>query len=87
MHRPRLLIADEPTAGLSETDSIALMDLLGDFALNGGTVLLVTHDPVLAKIYSDRILVLADHHLVGDYERERFSEITEEMLLGGGDEE
>lgn len=87
VHRPRLLIADEPTAGLSETDSIALMDLLGDFALNGGTVLLVTHDPVLAKIYSDRILVLADHHLVGDYKRERFSEITEEMLLGGGNEE
>lgn len=42
----QVLLADEPTAGLDTTASIAMFRLLGDLANDGATVLVTTHDPV-----------------------------------------
>jgi ABC-type lipoprotein export system ATPase subunit len=44
LHRPRLLLADEPTGNLDETNAGIVMGYLVEFARNGGAVLLVTHD-------------------------------------------
>ncbi len=44
LHQPRVILADEPTGNLDETNSAAVLDALADFADDGGTVLLVTHD-------------------------------------------
>lgn len=85
VHEPELLIADEPTSGLSEADCHGLMQLLTDFRLGGGTVILVSHDPALVKAYANTIVVLEHHRLVGRFERNRFDEIPEELLFQGGD--
>ena len=85
VHEPELLIADEPTSGLSEEDSHGLMQLLSDFRVKGGTVILVSHDPELTKTYATTIVVLDHHHLAGRFERDRFGKIPEELLFQGGD--
>ncbi|MFI6047227.1 ATP-binding cassette domain-containing protein [Nocardia sp. NPDC051321] len=41
---PALVIADEPTSALDAERAAAILRLLGDFAADGGSVLLVTHD-------------------------------------------
>ena len=44
LNRPKILMADEPTGNLDEANGKAVLEYLADFAKNGGTVLLVTHD-------------------------------------------
>jgi putative ABC transport system ATP-binding protein len=42
---PELLLADEPTGNLDPENSLVLLDLIRKFNRNGGTVILVSHDP------------------------------------------
>ena len=44
LNQPRLLLADEPTGNLDDENSDVVRRHLDEFARNGGTVLLVTHD-------------------------------------------
>jgi putative ABC transport system ATP-binding protein len=44
LHRPRLLLADEPTGNLDEASGGIVLNHLAEFARAGGAVLLVTHD-------------------------------------------
>lgn len=43
-----LLLADEPTGNLDAAMAQTILDLFADFALQGKTVILVTHDPAVA---------------------------------------
>jgi putative ABC transport system ATP-binding protein len=66
VHRPRLLLADEPTGNLDSATGKEIIDLL--VALNrnlGSTLVLVTHDAALAA-NAERILTLRDGHIVAD---------------------
>jgi ABC-type branched-subunit amino acid transport system ATPase component len=56
--RPRVLLLDEPAAGLMRADKDALGTLLRRIAGFGITVILVEHDMTLVMAVSDRILVL-----------------------------
>ena len=56
--RPRLVLLDEPAAGLDESESAALGDLLRRLPEQGVTVLLVDHDMALVLSVCDRIHVL-----------------------------
>jgi putative ABC transport system ATP-binding protein len=49
---PALLLADEPTGNLDPVNSGILMSLIGEYHNNGGTVILVSHDPA-ASGYSN----------------------------------
>jgi putative ABC transport system ATP-binding protein len=46
---PELLLADEPTGNLDPQNSEILMTLIEEFHKKGGTVVLVSHDPVVTK--------------------------------------
>jgi putative ABC transport system ATP-binding protein len=50
IHRPRLILADEPTGSLDEDNSHAIVDLLlaAQGAAGGATLVVVTHDPAVA---------------------------------------
>lgn len=87
VHDPKIVIADEPTAGLNEEDSALIMDLLASFRSAGGTVILVSHDPELVLSYADRILLLDRHHLIGQYTRTDFQKIAPSLLEGGAEDE
>jgi len=46
---PALLLADEPTGNLDPQNSEILMTLIEEFHKKGGTVVLVSHDPIAAE--------------------------------------
>jgi ABC-type lipoprotein export system ATPase subunit len=49
LNRPKLLLADEPTGNLDPKNASAVLDLIGNFHKDGGTVMLVTHDESAAS--------------------------------------
>lgn len=56
--RPRLLLLDEPAAGMNPAETIALMKLIRDIRERGVTVLLIEHHMQVVMGISDRIAVL-----------------------------
>ncbi len=65
---PRVLLADEPTGNLDSAAGAQVLDLLGRLHAEGLTLVLVTHDPLVAR-RADRVIVLVDgrieHRLPG----------------------
>ena len=61
--KPDILLADEPTGNLDPENSRILMSLIEDFHREGGTVLLVSHDPESPK-YATRQIALQSGKLV-----------------------
>lgn len=60
---PEILLADEPTGNLDPENSRILMSLVEDHHKKGGTVILVSHDPLTAK-YASRSIILEKGMLV-----------------------
>lgn len=58
--RPRLLVVDEPAAGLNDTETASLGKLLKSLASGGITILLIEHNMSLVQAVADSIVVL--HH-------------------------
>ncbi|MDN4574106.1 high-affinity branched-chain amino acid ABC transporter ATP-binding protein LivG [Pandoraea cepalis] len=56
--RPRLLLLDEPAAGLNHTDTAQISELIQRVSKEGVTVLLVEHDMNMVMSIANRILVL-----------------------------
>ena len=56
--QPKLLLLDEPAAGLNPAESQALMELIRQIRDRGITVLLIEHDMQVVMGISDRIIVL-----------------------------
>jgi ABC-type lipoprotein export system ATPase subunit len=63
-HQPALIIADEPTGNLDPKHAQLVFDTLREFANDGGSVLIASHDPAVASIadqtYSLQSGTLAD---------------------------
>jgi putative ABC transport system ATP-binding protein len=67
INRPQLLLADEPTGNLDSHTGKEIMDMVRDFNRElGMTVVMVTHERVLAEGYAQRMIFLADGKLVDD---------------------
>ena len=62
---PEILLADEPTGALDSNTSIQIMELLKKIAKEK-LVIMVTHNPDLAKEYSTRIITLKDGKITSD---------------------
>ena len=62
---PDILLADEPTGALDSETSIQVMDLLKEVAKDR-LVVMVTHNPELAKEYATRIVTLKDGVILDD---------------------
>lgn len=62
---PEILLADEPTGALDSKTSVQVMDLLTEIAKDR-LVVMVTHNPELAKQYATRIVNLADGVICSD---------------------
>jgi putative ABC transport system ATP-binding protein len=64
--RPPIVLADEPTGNLDTTNGAHVLELLLNLnRIEGTTLVLVTHDPVLAA-YADRRIVLRDGLIIAD---------------------
>ncbi len=59
VHRPMLLLADEPTGNLDPTTAAKVLDaLIGQTRLHGASLVLVTHSTAAARL-ADRVLHLS----------------------------
>jgi putative ABC transport system ATP-binding protein len=63
INRPPLLLADEPTGAVDAHAGAQIMELLTDLNQQGQTILLVTHDPELARRCATRIVEVRDGRL------------------------
>lgn len=61
-HRPRLLVADEPTGNLDRASAASVMDSFANLHQQGITILLVTHNEELLR-YAQRHMVCRDGRL------------------------
>lgn len=62
---PEILLADEPTGALDSETSVQIMELLKEISKDR-LVIMVTHNPELAKQYSTRIVRLLDGNITDD---------------------
>jgi branched-chain amino acid transport system ATP-binding protein len=58
--RPRLLMLDEPTAGMNPTETAEMETIIGDLKASGLTILLIEHKLDMVMRLSDRVYVLDD---------------------------
>ena len=65
IHRPALLLADEPTGNLHSTQAKEIMELFRDLNQQGTTIVQVTHSETNAA-YGSRTIQLRDGWMVGD---------------------
>ena len=73
---PKILLADEPTGALDSVTSVQVMELLKEVAKDR-LVIMVTHNPDLAKNYSTRIVRLKDGEITEDTNPYKMEEIEE----------
>ena len=76
----KLLILDEPTSSLNETDSDALLALLKEFKANGIASILISHKLNEVSKVADRITVLRDGKTVDTLDC-RSDRISEERII------
>ncbi|MFB6130373.1 MAG: ABC transporter ATP-binding protein [Salinigranum sp.] len=83
---PDLLLLDEPTSGVSESDSGWIMDAVDDIA-GDTTVLLIEHDIDMVLGLSDHITVLHYGEVIahGTPDEVEQNEAVQDAYLGGGD--
>ncbi len=65
VNNPDIILADEPTGALDSKTSKQIMDLIKEISKNK-LVIMVTHNPEIAKEYSSRIINLKDGEIIGD---------------------
>ncbi len=84
---PRLLLMDEPTAGMAPMERIALMQLASDIVRERGiSVLFTEHDMDVVFAHAHRVMVLNRGELIasGSVEDVRSNAKVQEVYLGGG---
>lgn len=70
VNNPSILLADEPTGNLDNKTSVEIMHLFGKLHEAGNTIILVTHDPMVAA-YAHRVVTLKDGRITEDALNER----------------
>ncbi len=75
VNNPEILLADEPTGALDSETSVQIMEILKDISKER-LIIMVTHNPDLAKEYSSRIIRLFDGNIVNDSNPYEVAEYT-----------
>ncbi|HUK44228.1 MAG TPA: ABC transporter ATP-binding protein [Gaiellaceae bacterium] len=83
--KPRLLLLDEPAAGMNPVETHEITELIGRLRVEGGyTILVIEHDMHVVEGISDRVIAL-DHGIKiaeGSYEQVATNERVVEAYLG-----
>ncbi len=78
----KLLILDEPTSSLNETDSRALLDLLLRFKKEGMTSIIISHKLNEVAYVADKITVIRDGSTIETMDKHT-TEISEDRIIQG----
>ena len=85
IQHPRLLLLDEPTAGMSRHDTNSTIDLLKKVKERGMTKVIIEHDMHVVFSLADRVTVLAQGRIIADGKPDdvRGNPAVQEAYLGG----
>ncbi len=75
VNEPRILLADEPTGNLDETNAWEIMRLLEEINKRGTTVVVVTHNMDIVKAMNKRVITIKKGVIVSDEEEDDDDEI------------
>ena len=78
----KLLILDEPTASLNETDSKALLDLMLELKKKGMTSIIISHKLNEISYVADKITVIRDGSTIETLDKEK-DDISEARIIKG----
>ena len=71
-HKPKLLVADEPTGNLDSINTREIVDLLKKINELGTTVMLVTHDRDVVNSLKKRVVTIDQGEIIGDQSKGRY---------------
>lgn len=80
--KAKLLILDEPTASLNESDSKALLDLLLQFKKEGMTSIIISHKLNEISYVADKITVIRDGSTIETLDKEK-DDVNETRIIQG----
>ncbi|WP_425551689.1 glutamate ABC transporter ATP-binding protein GluA [Corynebacterium glaucum] len=69
---PKVMLFDEPTSALDPEMVGEVLDVMGELAATGMTMLVVTHEMGFARKVADRVIFMADGEIVEDTDPESF---------------
>jgi len=72
VHRPKILLADEPTGNLDAINVREIIDLLLKINKFGTTVVLVTHNPSIVNGLKKRVITLDQGVIISDQKTGRY---------------
>src|SRR3954470_5727531 len=82
---PRIILADEPTGNLDAQNEEIVLRLLREFHQQGRTIVMVTHDPVVARLADRRIELhhgkIASQEVFAMADEEQLDEVLEELWV------
>jgi putative ABC transport system ATP-binding protein len=82
---PRIVLADEPTGNLDAVNEEIVLRLLRELHQQGRTIVMVTHDPVVARLADRRIELhhgkIAAQEVFAMADEEQFDEVLEELFV------
>jgi ABC-2 type transport system ATP-binding protein len=82
VHRPEVIVVDEPMVGLDPRSARLLKDLFRQFVNRGGTVLMSTHTLEVAETMCDRIAIVHGGRIVASGNMSELEEQTSSEDLG-----
>src|SRR6202522_4294323 len=81
---PKIVLADEPTGNLDSVNEEIVLRLLRELHQQGRTIVMVTHDPVVARLADRRIELhhgkIAAQEVFAMADDEQFDEVLEELF-------
>ncbi len=72
VHRPKILLADEPTGNLDTINTRDIIDLLEKINAFGTTIVLVTHNREVVNTLRKRVITLADGRVANDQKHGKY---------------
>jgi len=82
---PKIVLADEPTGNLDASNEEIVLRLLRELHRQGRTIVMVTHDPVVARLADRRVELhhgkIAAQEVFSMADDEQFDEVLEELFV------
>jgi len=72
VHRPKILLADEPTGNLDTVTTHEIVDLLLKINEFGTTVVLVSHNKEVVNFVKKRVITLEEARIISDQEKGKY---------------
>jgi len=72
VHRPKIIVADEPTGNLDTLNTTEIISILKKINEFGTTVILVTHNREVVNHLRRRVITLQDGEIINDEEEGKY---------------